>query len=195
MWDKRYAAKEYAYGKDPNTFLAEHVAKLPKGKVLSLAEGEGRNAVFLAAQGYEVTAVDASLVGLDKGRQLAEERAVSVEWIHADLSDFSLGENQWDGIVSIFCPLPSLLRQKLHHAVPRALKTGGVYLLEAYTPAQIGRGTGGGNSADVMQTVRSLRAELPGMTFVHLQEQERDVQEGIYHTGKGCVVQAIAHML
>ena len=86
MWDKRYAAKEYAYGKDPNTFLAEHVAKLPKGKVLSLAEGEGRNAVFLAAQGYEVTAVDASLVGLDKGRQLAEERAVSVKWIYADFS-------------------------------------------------------------------------------------------------------------
>jgi len=195
MWDERYAAKEFVYGKEPNTFLTEHVALLPKGKVLSLAEGEGRNAVFLASLGYEVTAVDSSLVGLDKGRLLAKERAVSVEWIHADLSDFSLGENQWDGIVSIFCPLPSLLRQKIHHALPHALKTGGIYLLEAYTPAQIGRGTGGGNSADVMQTALSVRAELPDMTFVHLQESEREVLEGIYHTGNGCVVQAIAHKL
>lgn len=195
MWDERYAVAEFVYGKEPNTFLAEHYLKLPKGKVLSLAEGEGRNAVFLAAQGYEVTAVDASSVGLDKGRQLAHELGVNVEWIHADLNDFKLGLDQWDGIVSIFCPLPSPVRQKLYHRLPDALKQGGVFLLEAYTPAQVGRGTGGGNSPDVMQTVISLIAELPGLTFNHLQELERDVVEGIYHTGKGCVVQALAQKL
>ena len=192
MWDERYAVAEFVYGKEPNTFLAEHYLKLPKGKVLSLAEGEGRNAVFLAAQGYAVTAVDASLVGLDKGRQLAEELGVDVEWIHADLNDFDLGLQQWDGIVSIFCPVPSSIRQKLYQKLPQALKPGGVFLLEAYTPDQIGRGTGGGNSLDVMQTVISLIAELPGLTFNHLQELEREVIEGIYHTGNGCVVQAIA---
>ena len=192
MWDERYAVAEFVYGKEPNTFLAEHYLKLPKGKVLSLAEGEGRNAVFLAAQGFEVTAVDASLVGLDKGRQLAEELGVHVEWIHADLNDFDMGLQQWDGIVSIFCPLPSSIRQKLYQKLPQALKPGGVFLLEAYTPDQVGRGTGGGNSLDVMQTVISLIAELPGLTFNHLQELEREVVEGIYHTGNGCVVQAIA---
>jgi len=192
MWDERYAVAEFVYGKEPNTFLAEHYLKLPKGKVLSLAEGEGRNAVFLAAHGYEVTAVDASLVGLDKGRQLAEELGVNVEWIHADLNDFDMGLQQWDGIVSIFCPLPSSIRQKLYQKLPQALKPGGVFLLEAYTPDQVGRGTGGGNSLDVMQTVISLIAELPGLTFNHLQELEREVVEGIYHTGNGCVVQAIA---
>ncbi len=192
MWDERYAVAEFVYGKEPNTFLAEHYLKLPKGKVLSLAEGEGRNAVFLAAHGYEVTAVDASLVGLDKGRQLAKELGVHVEWIHADLNDFDLGLQQWDGIVSIFCPLPSSIRQKLYQKLPQALKPGGVFMLEAYTPDQIGRGTGGGNSHDVMQTVISLIAELPGLTFNHLQELEREVIEGIYHTGNGCVVQAIA---
>ena len=195
MWDERYAVAEFVYGKEPNAFLAEHCDKLPKGKVLSLAEGEGRNAVFLAAQGYEVTAVDASLVGLNKGRQLADELGVNVEWIHADLNDFELGLDQWDGIVSIFCPLPSSIRRKLYQSLPQALKPGGVFLLEAYTPAQIGRGTGGGNSPDVMQTVISLIAELPGMTFSHLQELEREVVEGIYHTGNGCVVQAIAQKL
>jgi SAM-dependent methyltransferase len=195
MWDERYAVTEFVYGKEPNAFLAEHFAKLPKGKVLSLAEGEGRNAVFLAAQGYEVTAVDASLVGLDKGRQLAEELGVHVKWIHADLNDFDLGTHQWDGIVSIFCPLPSSVRQKLYQSLPHALKPGGIFLLEAYTPDQVGRGTGGGNSHDVMQTVIGLIAELPGLTFIHLQELEREVLEGIYHTGNGCVVQAIAQKL
>jgi SAM-dependent methyltransferase len=195
MWDERYAVDEFVYGKEPNTFLAEHYLKLPKGKVLSLAEGEGRNAVFLASQGYEVTAVDSSKVGLEKGRQLAEEMGVHVEWIHADLNDFDLGTQQWNGIVSIFCPLPSSIRQKLYQNLPQALKPGGVFVLEAYTPAQVGRGTGGGNSQDVMQTVISLIAELPGLTFNHLQELEREVVEGIYHTGKGCVVQAIAQKL
>ena len=195
MWDERYAVDEFVYGKEPNTFLAEHYLKLPKGKVLSLAEGEGRNAVFLASQGYEVTAVDSSKVGLEKGRQLAEEMGVHVEWIHADLNDFDLGTQQWNGIVSIFCPLPSSIRQKLYQNLPQALKPGGVFILEAYTPAQVGRGTGGGNSQDVMQTVISLIAELPGLTFNHLQELEREVVEGIYHTGKGCVVQAIAQKL
>ena len=195
MWDERYAVAEFVYGKEPNRFLAEHYSKLPRGKLLSLAEGEGRNAVFLAAHGYEVTAVDASSVGLDKGRQLAEELGVNVEWIHADLNDFELGLDQWDGIVSIFCPLPSSIRRKLYQSLPQALKPGGVFLLEAYTPDQIGRGTGGGNSSDVMQTVISLIAELPGLTFIHLQELEREVVEGIYHTGNGCVVQAIAQKL
>jgi SAM-dependent methyltransferase len=120
---------------------------------------------------------------------------VHVEWIHADLNDFDLGTQQWNGIVSIFCPLPSSIRQKLYQNLPQALKPGGVFVLEAYTPAQVGRGTGGGNSQDVMQTVISLIAELPGLTFNHLQELEREVVEGIYHTGKGCVVQAIAQKL
>ncbi len=76
MWDERYSAEEYAYGTKPNQFLEEHVNQIPKGKVLSLAEGEGRNAVFLAKQGYSVTAVDASIVGLNKARKLAEENSV-----------------------------------------------------------------------------------------------------------------------
>ena len=111
------------------------------------------------------------------------------------MNDFELGLDQWDGIVSIFCPLPSSIRRKLYQSLPQALKPGGVFLLEAYTPDQIGRGTGGGNSSDVMQTVISLIAELPGLTFIHLQELEREVVEGIYHTGNGCVVQAIAQKL
>ena len=192
MWDERYSAEEYAYGTTPNEFLVEKVSCIPKGKVLSLAEGEGRNAVFLAKQGYSVTAVDASLIGLNKARKLAEENDVVVEFIHADLADYDLGENKWDGIVSIFCPLPSSLRKELYKKVIAGLKQNGVFLLEAYTPNQLRYGTGGGNSVDVMQSKESLRLELAGLKFKHLIELEREVIEGVYHTGIGSVVQAIA---
>jgi SAM-dependent methyltransferase len=192
MWDERYSAEEYAYGTNPNNFLEVNVSSIPKGKVLSLAEGEGRNAVFLAKQGYSVTAVDSSLVGLNKARKLAEENGVIVEFIHTDLAEYDLGENKWDGIVSIFCPLPSSIRKQLHKKVEAALKQNGVFLLEAYTPAQLKYGTGGGNSVDVMQSKESLSLELAGLKFKHLIELERDVVEGIYHTGIGAVVQAIA---
>ena len=192
MWDERYSAEEYAYGTNPNNFLEANVSSIPKGQVLSLAEGEGRNAVFLAKQGYSVTAVDSSLVGLNKARKLAEENGVIVEFIHTDLAEYDLGENKWDGIVSIFCPLPSSIRKQLHKKVEAALKRNGVFLLEAYTPAQLKYGTGGGNSVDVMQSKESLSLELAGLKFKHLIELEREVVEGIYPTGIGAVVQAIA---
>ena len=192
MWDERYSAAEYAYGTTPNKFLEENVNCIPKGKILSLAEGEGRNAIFLAKQGYSVTAVDASLVGLNKARRLAEENEVVVEFIHADLAAYDLGENKWDGIVSIFCPLPSSLRKDLYKKVIVGLKRNGVFLLEAYTPDQLKHGTGGGNSVDLMQSEESLSLELAGLKFKHLIELERNVIEGLYHTGIGAVVQAIA---
>lgn len=192
MWDERYSIEEYAYGTTPNDFLVEKFNRIPKGKVLSLAEGEGRNAVFLAKHGYAVTALDASLVGLNKAGKLAEENEVVVEFIHADLADYDFGENKWDGIISIFCPLPSSLRKDVYKKVIAGLKRNGVFLIEAYTPDQLKHGTGGGNSADVMQTKESLSSELAGLTFEHLAELERDVREGIYHTGIGSVVQAIA---
>lgn len=192
MWDERYSSDDYAYGTTPNTFLQQHYASIPKGKILSLAEGEGRNAVFLAKQGYAVTAVDGSLVGLNKAKRLAGQNGVSIECIHADLADYDPGEQAWDGIVSIFCPLPSVLRIALYQKVMAALKPNGIFLLEAYTPDQLKHGTGGGNSADVMQTAASLSKELAGLQFTHLIELERDVIEGSYHTGIGSVVQAIA---
>ncbi|MBL8481222.1 MAG: class I SAM-dependent methyltransferase [Rhodocyclaceae bacterium] len=193
MWDERYSAEAYAYGTEPNDFLAQNFHAIPRGRVLSLAEGEGRNAVFLARQGYAVTAVDASAVGLKKAQSLAERHGVEVELVLADLAAYALGENLWDGIVSIFCPLPPAVRRSLHAALAPALRPGGVFLLEAYTPDQLNYGTGGGNSADVMQTSASLRQELTGLEFLHLAELERSVVEGVYHTGLAAVVQAIAY--
>lgn len=191
MWDQRFSSDAYAYGTEPNDFLREHVKALPKGRVLSLAEGEGRNAVFLAKQGYEVTAVDSSAVGLEKAQQLAKKQGVVIECIQADLANFDIGEDCWDAIVSIYSPLGSQARKLIHQRVMKGLKKGGVFLTESYTPAQVHYGTGGGDDADTVQSKASLAAEFPQLEFIDLKEVEREVVEGIYHTGLASVVQAI----
>jgi SAM-dependent methyltransferase len=140
MWDQRYSSDTYVYGTEPNGFLVTAAARLPPGKVLCLGEGEGRNAVWLAAQGHEVTAVDASGVGLRKAQRLAAERGVTIATVHADLAAFDIEPGTWDGIVSIFCHLPPALRADVHRRCVAGLRPGGVLLLEAYTPRQLGMG-------------------------------------------------------
>lgn len=192
MWDERYSAKEYVYGTQPNDFLKHHVNTINNGNVLSLAEGEGRNAVFLAKMGYSVTAVDSSIAGILKGKQLAQKNNVKINFVHADITEYDLGHTQWDGIISIFFPLASKQRRQLYKKIPHALKINGVFLLEAYTPEQIQYGTGGGNDIDTMQSKKTLSTELASLTFDHLIEINRNVIEGKLHTGMGSVVQAIA---
>ena len=192
MWDERYKVDEYIYGKEPNDFLKQSYQAIPKGKVLCMADGEGRNGVFLAAQGYTVTSVDNSSVGLKKAEALAAEKGVSIECLHADLAEFDFGAKQWDGIISVFCHLPESLRQIVHLRAAQGLKSNGVFLLEAYTPAQLKYGTGGPSSEGFLMTAEALEHELAGLEFEHLEETEREVFEGTYHTGRAAIVQAIA---
>ncbi len=194
MWDEKYDGAEYIYGTEPNTVLHDNFTAMPLGKVLCLAEGEGRNAVFLARQGYKVTAVDSSIIGLKKAEKLADENDCTIEIVHADLEDFDPGLKKWDGIVSIFCHIPLHIRKKLHKKIVHALKTNGVFLLEAYTAAQLAHGTGGPPTEDLMMSAELLREELNGLEFKQLQELERDVIEGSYHSGRGAVVQAIGRL-
>ncbi|HEY9201689.1 MAG TPA: class I SAM-dependent methyltransferase [Gammaproteobacteria bacterium] len=192
MWDERYSQAEYAYGKSPNDFLKQHIARLNKGRSLCLADGEGRNSVFLAEYDHDVVAVDQSAPGMQKARELAEEKSVSIEAVVADLADFTIEENCWDNIVSIFCHLPVDLRKQVHASAVRGLRSGGILLLEAYTPQQIQLGTGGPPVAEMTMTLELLQDELKGLEFLHAEEKQREVVEGLYHTGTGAVVQVIA---
>lgn len=192
MWDERYADEDYVYGTEPNDFLKTHLGEIPKGRVLSLCEGEGRNAVYMAGQGYEVTGVDSSSVGLNKAQKLAESRGVTITTELADMADFHIAPNSWDGIVSIFCHIPPQMRAALHRQVVEGLKPGGVLVLEAYTPAQLAHGTGGPKLPELTMTADGLREELKGLDIIHVEELERDVVEGKFHTGTGAVVQLLA---
>jgi SAM-dependent methyltransferase len=194
MWNDRYAEPGFAYGTEPNDFLAAHAERyLPaQGEVLCLAEGEGRNAVFLARRGFRVTAVDSSAVGLQKANALASQFGVSIDTVVADLRDFDLGSARWDGIVSIWCHTDPALRASLHGAVAAALKPGGSFLLEAYTPRQLDYKTGGPSAAELMMTLDELREELVGLEWLIAEETSRDVREGKYHQGTSAVVQVVA---
>ena len=192
-WDEKYGAPGHYYGTEPNDFLREHHAVIPAGgRVLCLAEGEGRNAVFLAQQGFEVVAVDQSPVGLRKAQTLAAERGVTISTVVADLTDYRIAPGHWDGIVSIWCHLPKPLRADVHRRVVAGLKLGGAFLLEAYTPAQLNYGTGGPKSIDLLPTLAELRIELDGLDFVHALERERKVHEGQGHSGLSAVVDIVA---
>ena len=192
MWEERYGVDDYVYGTEPNSFLRDQVSVLPMGDVLCLAEGEGRNAVFLATTGRRLSSVDLTEAGVAKTLRLAVSAGVFVDAVVGDLANYDLGVNRWDAIVSIFAHMPSPVRVDLHRRVVASLRPGGVFLLEAYTPDQIGKGTGGPGSADLMMTIEGLRSELEPLEFVHAEEREREIVEGTHHTGIGSVVQVIA---
>ena len=191
MWNQRYSSNDYVYGKEANTFLQSHTHQLKKPKVLNLAEGEGRNAVFLAQNGFEVTGVDSSEVGLKKAQNLAKEKSTHITTILCDLATFDFKTSYWDSIISIFCHLPPALRQSIHAQCVKALKPGGIMLIEAYTPEQLNFKTGGPPTAELMMSKHIIAKELSELEPLLLQEITRDVNEGQGHHGKGAVVQAI----
>lgn len=192
QWNLRYGDEEYFYGKTPNDFLQENAHLIPQGSVLCVADGEGRNSVFLATTGRDVSSVDISDVGVAKTKKLASEKGVSVDAQVGDLADFELGRNKWQGVISIFAHLPIRLRQNLHRRVIDSLAPGGIVLLEAYTVDQLGRGTGGPQVPELLMSAESLSQEFASLEIIHLKELEREVVEGSGHTGHAAVVQLIA---
>jgi len=192
MWDSRYSEPGFAYGDGPNDFIAASFEHIPAGgPVLCLAGGEGRNAVFLAEQGFAVTVVDRSSVGLEKARALAAARGTAIETIHADLDGFLLGEGCWAGIVAVFAHLPPPVRRPLHRQVPAALRPGGVLLMEAYRPEQLAHKTGGPPALPMLYTLDELVADLAGLDWVRAAEVQREIHEGKYHHGQSATVQLI----
>ena len=192
FWNQRYAGEGYVYGTAPNDFVGEVSALIPPGPVLCLAEGEGRNAVHLAARGHAVTAVDQSEVALNKARKLAAARGITLETIVADLATYRIKPDAWAGVVATWVHLPPVVRREVHAQVVQGLQRGGLFILEAYTPAQLAHDTGGPRSADLLMTAAQLREELAGLDFEILRELERDVREGTKHTGRAAVVQMLA---
>lgn len=192
MWEERYAGEEYVYGTEPNDFVRASVAGLSPGDALCLAEGEGRNAVYLAGLGHRVTAVDYTRSGMAKARALARTRGVEIETVTADLAEYPLGERCWDLVVATYAHLWPDLRARVHRAVVTALRPGGLFVLEAYTPAQLQYTTGGPSRADLMMTLAELQQELAGLHFEHALECEREVREGPRHSGLAAVVQVRA---
>ncbi|MDD2898704.1 MAG: class I SAM-dependent methyltransferase [Desulfuromonadaceae bacterium] len=188
-WNERYSESGYTYGTAPNDFLVSVVDAIPRGRLLSLAEGEGRNAVYLASLGHDVTAVDGSEVGLRKAETLAAERGVAITTVHADLGGYIIEAGQWDSIVACYCHLPPSIHTPLYRAAVQGLRPGGVFVLEAFCKEQLAYGTGGPPSLDLLMSLDELKQELEGLEFVCARQVERDVREGSGHTGLASVIQ------
>jgi cyclopropane fatty-acyl-phospholipid synthase-like methyltransferase len=193
FWDERYRGDAYLYGVEPNDFLHEHVGLFAAGdRVLSLAEGEGRNAVFLAECGCEVRGVDFSPEGQAKAMQLARSRSVTLDYVLADLTRYDMGESSWDAVVSIFCHMSEDDRPPLYAAIRRALKSGGIVLLEGYNAAQLSYTTGGPKDLGYLTSLDMLTKAFKGFEIILARDTVRDIREGHGHTGDGSVTQFIA---
>ncbi len=192
FWNQRYAEQPFAYGEQPNHFFATQISALSVGSLLLPAEGEGRNAVFAATIGWQVTAFDQSEAGCQKCKQLAAQHAVTVNVQVADAAAFDYGENRYDAIALIFTHFPSALRQQVHRQVVKALKPGGILLLEAFTPAQLHYSSGGPKELPMLYTAAMLHQEFHALSIQYCEEINTTLDEGPYHQGTAAVVRLIA---
>jgi SAM-dependent methyltransferase len=192
FWNQRYGEQGFAYGTEANDFLRQEYHRFkPGGEILCIAEGEGRNALFLAAHSFQVTAMDQSEVGMQKAHLRATKEGLHLSTITADLENFDFGLGKWDAIVSIFGHLPPVLREEVHGKIVKALRLGGYFLMEAYTPEQLPLGTGGPKDINLMVTSEIIQKELSELSPEILQEVRRPIHEGKYHEGESAVIQFI----
>jgi SAM-dependent methyltransferase len=191
-WDERFAGEAYLYGTAPNRWLEAQEHRLaPGSRILSLGEGEGRNGVWLATRGHRVHAVDGSGVGLEKARRLAAARGVTIETTVADLADFVPAPGAHDAVVLIFLHLAPPLRGLVFERAQAALAPGGLFLLEAFTPRQLGFHSGGTRQVEALYEPEALRLGLPGLTWEVLREEEIELDEGPLHRGTAAVVRGL----
>src|SRR5690625_2088634 len=194
-WDTRFGASDdYIFGTEPNRFLVENAKVLKAGgSVLSLADGEGRNGVWLAQQGFDVCAVEGSVVALEKARKLAAKKGVSPRFIHADLSRWDFGQHMFDGVVAIFIQFcgPELRRQLFERTIA-ALKPGGYLLLQGYRPEQLEYKTGEPSAIENLYTEEQLRRELAELEFISLHSYDAELSEGVGHKGMSALIDLVA---
>lgn len=192
MWDERYATDDYRFGTRPNKFLVDCAARLKPATTLSLGEGEGRNAVYLARLGYDVTAVDQSAVGLAKARRLAKTHDVAITTITADLNNYLIAPSSWDVIMNFFCHIPQSEREPLHRRVVAGLKPGGAYIYEVFSPQQVAFATGGPSARDSLVSLAEARQELAGLDLRVAQEVVRRREDDDPDTEWLAVLQVLA---
>jgi len=189
-WNERYRARDYIFGTAPNAFLASNAARLKRGQsALCIADGEGRNSVWLAEQGLEVRAFDFSPIGVEKARRLAAARGVKVHYDVSTVYEWSWPAAAFDVVVAIFVQFADPpMRAFMFERMARALKPGGLLLLEGYTPKQLEFGTGGPKQVDQLYTEELLRHSFGALEILELQQYEAELDEGSRHRGMSAVI-------
>ena len=194
VWDARYSGPGYLFGTEPAAFMAREGGRIaPDSRVLSLADGEGRNAVWLARQGHRVVAFDASAVAVEKARRLAGEAGVEVDFHIAGIEGWGWEAGAFDAVVGVFLQFAGpALRAEIHAGIARTLRPGGLLLLHGYGPRQIGYGTGGPGVVENLYTPEGLAADFPGWEVLRAADYDAELAEGTQHVGRSALVDFIA---
>lgn len=197
FWDERYANEEFVYGKLPNKYFKEKIDELSVGKALFAAEGEGRNAVYAATLGWEVTAFDQSLSAKKKAILLAENNQVTIDYLVSDLDNFNYESASFDVLVLIFAHFPEEKRRIYHRQLTQTIKNGGYIILEAFSKNHMQNQkenpkVGGPKNIDMLYDLDEIKEDFQNFEFLEAYETETELNEGEHHKGKGSVIRILA---
>jgi SAM-dependent methyltransferase len=192
FWDERYASKDYFYGTTPNHFLSSITGILKKSaRILCIGEGEGRNAVYLQAKGYNVTAVDFSENGKLKALDLASQFDVKIDYQISNLESFDFENKKWDAVISIFCHLPSSIRSDVHYRLESGLKNDGFFIFQAYNPKQLEFKSGGPKDPEMLYTDQLIKNDFKSLQWIRLENSIEYLSEGLGHNGLSSVLTGV----
>ena len=202
FWDERYAVKEYVYGTEPSNFFKNILDEyqLLKGKILLPGEGEGRNAVYAAKMGLEVTAFDQSIKGQKKALKLAGLKNVKITYLVGGIDELKFTENSFDAIALSFVHFPSHLRFSYHNQLSKLLKKNGLMIIEGFSKKQIklielNPKAGGPKNVDMLFSQEEIKGDFPQFEILKLTEEIIGLSEGDYHQGKSSVVRFIGRKM
>ena len=195
-WNERYSDEAFAYGEEPNQYLRAQLEKLPVGSILFPAEGEGRNAVFAAQLGWDVTAFDISQEGKNKAHLLAEKKGVAIDYQVGPLEGLNFEAEQFDAIALIYAHFPAKIKSAYHQKLDTLLKKGGTIIFESFSKKHLAyvmadEKVGGPKDIDSLFSMEEIRADFPNYTIIELVEKDIELSEGLYHNGTGSVIRFV----
>ena len=192
FWDERYSSIEFVYGTEPNIFFKDELDKLKTGNILLLGEGDGRNAVYAAVKGWNIDAVDFSIIAKEKALKLAEENSVRINYEITDLSEYKPKSNYYDAAAIIFLHLNPKIRSDVHSKVVDSLIPGGTLILEVYEKKQLGKNSGGPKNIDMLYSKEELQDDFSKMKIISLEKKIITLNESEHHKGEAVVLRLIA---
>ncbi|SHM08552.1 class I SAM-dependent methyltransferase [Flavobacterium saccharophilum] len=195
-WNDRYSNEEFAYGEEPNNFFKEQIEKLNAGTILFPAEGEGRNAVYAAKLGWEVAAFDISEEGKNKALKLAEANNVTIDYKVGALETLNYQPQQFDAIALIYAHFPAEIKSALHKMLETYLRKDGIIIFEAFSKKHleylaINDKVGGPKDIESLFSIEEIKADFPNYEIIQLEETEIELNEGLFHNGKGSVIRFV----
>lgn len=195
-WNDRYSNEEFAYGEQPNNYLKEQLEKLTAGAILFPAEGEGRNAVYAAKMGWEVSAFDISSEGKQKAILLAAANEISIDYRVGELEELTYQSEQFDAVALIYAHFPAAIKSSYHRKIDEYLRKGGIVIFEAFSKKHLeyiarNEKVGGPKELDMLFSEEELLSDFDNYEVIELAEQEIELNEGVFHNGIGSVIRFV----